>query len=317
MPPIERIKNQHGLLKALWKSRKGENVVSDFVLWNSQPLDTWAKEFAEGDFVDLSGRRTHFVKRGQGEPVLLIHGFNLDWHTWIRNIDPLAAHFKVYALDLWGQGFSTREPLDYGYALFSEQVEMFMDALGIERASLVGHSMGGGTAIVWSLHNRERVEKLGLLGSTGIPNPLPFRSKIFRMPGIAEFLLSLPTDRIRNKNLADFWVRSRDLLSDGYYQEFTRSQKVQGSMEALLSILRKDFFDTLSAEIRALGQLNIPTLVIWGREDQILPPRRAEELHRLLPGSRLEILDEAGHLANFDRPTIFVRLVIDFLQERI
>ena len=163
--------------------------MSDFVKWNSQPLHEWVKEFAEGDFIDLSGKSAHFVERGQGAPVLLIHGFNLDWHTWTRNIDALAAHFKVYAPDLWGQGYSTREPMDYGYALFSEQIRMFMDALGIEKASLVGHSMGGGTSIVFPLSHRERVEKLVLVDSTGIPNPLPFRSRIFRLPGVAEFLL--------------------------------------------------------------------------------------------------------------------------------
>jgi pimeloyl-ACP methyl ester carboxylesterase len=175
----------------------------------------------------------------------------------------------------------------------------------------------GETAIVFSLHNRERVEKLVLQDSTGIPNPLPFRSKIFRLPGVAEFLLSLPTDRIRRKNLVDIWVYNRDLLSDGYYEEFTRYQKIQGSTEALLSILRRDFFNTLSDEIRALGQLNIPTLVIWGREDRSLPLRCAKEMQLLLSGSRLEIMDEAGHLANSDRPEVFNRLVIDFLQEQI
>jgi pimeloyl-ACP methyl ester carboxylesterase len=289
--------------------------MTDFVPWNSQPLDDWAKEFAEGDSIDLRGRRTHFVRRGQGEPVLLIHGFNLDWHTWTKNIDPLAAHFEVYAPDLWGQGLSTREPLDYGYALFSEQIQMFMDALGIEQASLVGHSMGGGTSIVFSLHNRERVKKLILLDSTGIPTPLPFRSMIFRLPGVAEFLLSLPTDRIRRKNLLDIWIHNRESLFDDHYKEFTRSQKIQGSMQALLSILRQDFFNTLSDEIRALGTANIPTLIVWGRNDQSLPVRCAQEMHRLLPGSRLEIVDEAGHLANFDRPDIFNQLAIDFLQE--
>lgn len=132
--------------------------MGDFVPWNSQPLEDWAGEFAEGDFIELSGRRTHFVERGQGVPLLLIHGFNLDWHTWTKNIEPLADHFRVFALDLWGQGFSTREPLEYGYALFAEQVEMSMAALGIEKASLVGHSMGGGTAVAFALRHRERVE---------------------------------------------------------------------------------------------------------------------------------------------------------------
>jgi pimeloyl-ACP methyl ester carboxylesterase len=290
--------------------------MSHFVPWNSQPLDDWASEHAEGELIDLAGRRTHYVRRGLGDPLVLIHGFNLDWHTWMRNIDGLAAHFQVYALDLWGQGFSTRKHLDYGYALFAEQVRLFMDALGIGTASLVGHSMGGGTAIVFALSHSKRVEKLVLLDATGVPNPLPFRSKIFKLRGVAELLLSLPTNRVRHKNLADFWVYNQALLSDGYYEGFTGSQKVRGSTEALLSILRKDFFHTLSDQIRDLGKLNIPTLLIWGREDRILPLRCAEQMHRWLPGSALEVIDRAGHLANFDEPEVFDRLVIDFLEDR-
>lgn len=289
--------------------------MSEFIPWNSQPLDVWADRYAEGKFIDLAGRRTHFVERGQGKPVVLIHGFNLDSHTWIRNLDQLAARFKVYAPDLWGQGYSTRQPLDYGYGLFEEQIRLFMEAIDIQKASLVGHSMGGGTSIVFALKNRDKVDKLVLLDSAGIPTPLPFRSKVFRLKGVAEFLMSLRTDRIRRMNLEDIWIHDRELLTEDYYKKLVLYQKVEGSTEALLTILRKDFFNTLENEIRELGQLNIPTLIVWGREDASLPLRCAEEMHRLMPGSRLEILDKAGHLANFDRPDAFNKLVSDFLND--
>lgn len=286
------------------------------VRWNSQPLDEWSNRYAEGKFVDLSGLRTHYLERGQGDPVLLIHGFNMDSYTWVKNVDQLAAHFKVYALDLWGLGFSTRESLDYGYALFADQIKLFMDALGIATASLVGHSMGGGTSIVFGLRNRERVKSLVLLGSTGIPNPLPFRARIFRLLGVAEFLLSLPTDRVRRMNLEDIWVHNRGLLTDSYFEKFVQFQKIRGTSEALLTILRKDFFHTLSEEIRVLGEFEIPSLIIWGREDRSIPLWCGEEMHQLLRGSTLEIIDNAGHLVNFDRPEVFNDLVISFLSEQ-
>jgi len=289
--------------------------MSDFVRWNSQPLDVWADRYAEGKFIDLAGRRTHFIERGQGKPVVLIHGFNLDSHTWIRNLDQLAARFKVYAPDLWGQGYSTRQPLDYGYGLFEEQIRLFMEAIDIKTASLVGHSMGGGTSIVFALENRDKVDKLVLLDSTGIPTPLPFRSKVFRLKGVAEFLMSLSTDRIRRRNLEDIWIHDREFLTEDYYKKFVLYQKVEGSTEALLTILRKDFFNTLENEIQELGQRDIPTLIIWGREDASLPLRCGEEMHRLITGSRLEILGNAGHLSNFDRADEFNELVIEFLKD--
>lgn len=84
--------------------------MSKFIPWNSQPLDVWADRYAEGKFIDPAGRRTHYVERGHGKPVILIFGFNPDFHTWIKNLDQLAARFKVYAPDLWGQGYSARQP---------------------------------------------------------------------------------------------------------------------------------------------------------------------------------------------------------------
>ena len=173
--------------------------------------------------------------------------------------------------------------------------------------------MGGGTAIVFSLKHRHQVEKLVLVDSTGIPTRLPFRSKVFRLKGVAELLMSLATDRIRRKNLEDIWIHDRRSLTDDIYRKFTLYQKIEGTTEALLSILRADFFNTLEAEIRELGQLGIPTLVVWGREDVSLPLRNAREMTRLIQGSRLEILDDAGHLANFDQADAFNELVIDFL----
>jgi pimeloyl-ACP methyl ester carboxylesterase len=145
--------------------------VSGFVPWNSRPLEAWAERYAEGRTVDLGGRRTHYVERGTGQPVVLVHGFNLDSSTWISNLDPLAARFRVIAPDLWGQGYSTRGPLEWGYPLFCEQILTLLDALGIERASLVGHSMGGGTAALFARHHPERVAKLVLVDAAGIPAP--------------------------------------------------------------------------------------------------------------------------------------------------
>jgi len=287
--------------------------MSEFVPWNSQPLDRWAERHAEGKLLDLAGRSTHYVERGHGRPVILIHGFNLDLHTWTRNLDELATRFKVYALDLWGQGYSTRQVPRCGYDLFAEQIRLFMEALDVQKASLIGHSMGGGTAIVFALRNPDRVERLVLLDSTGMPTKLPFRSRIFRLKGVAELLMSLPTDRIRRRNLEDIWIHDRGALTEDLYGEFTRYQKVAGTTEVLLSILRADFFNTLEQEIREFGQLGIPTLIVWGREDVSLPVRSGEQMSRLIPGSRLEILDDAGHLANFDQAGAFNELVIDFL----
>ena len=89
----------------------------EFIRWNSQPLEEWAGKHAQGKFVDLGGHPAHYIEKGEGDAVILLHGFYFDSNLWAENIDALAEKFKVYAIDFWGSGYSSREPMDYGYPL--------------------------------------------------------------------------------------------------------------------------------------------------------------------------------------------------------
>jgi len=285
----------------------------DFVPWNSQPLDFWAKKHAKGKFINLEGRSTHYIEKGDGEPVILIHGFFYDSYMWARNIDALAEHFKVYAIDLWGGGYSTRELLDYGYQLYAEQVLKFMDGLGLLHAVLVGQSMGAGTAIKFCVQNRERVNKLLLVSAAGMPNPMPMTAKFFTYPGVGEFFLSLKTDAIRRKNLRDVFIHNKEVITQSYFENVTRSQKIKGSNETGLRILRKNFIDKLNDEIHQLGKMDVPIMIVWGREDRAIPLGCGEKMHQILEGSRLEIIDDAGHVPQSERPEVFNQLSLSFL----
>jgi pimeloyl-ACP methyl ester carboxylesterase len=251
--------------------------------WDSQSLDVWTQRYSEGQVIDLDGRPTHYVERGQGPPVILIHGFNLDLNTWITNMDALAAHFTVYALDLWGSGFSSREPMDYGFPLFAEQVRSFMDRLGLERAHLVGHSMGGGTAIFFGVHNRHRVDRLVLVDAVGVPRRIPLRGRLFMLPVIPEILLGLSTDTIRRKNLRDFWIHNGELLTDEYFERVTRYQKIRGRLVETQDS-PQELLQHPGAEIRALGELDIPILIVWGPRP-VGAAESAHTMHRILRGS--------------------------------
>jgi len=287
--------------------------MSGTIAWDSQPMDKWCQRYAQGKFVLLDGKSTHFIEKGEGEPVILIHGFNMDVNTWLLNIDTLAKKYKIYALDLWGFGFSTREPLEVGYELFVQQVHLFMETQGIRKASLVGHSMGGGTAIQYCLLHPEKVNKLVLVDTTGFPNPLPFRAKIFNLPGVGETLLRLKTDRIRRKNLEDLWIHNTEMLTDPLFERFTRFQKIEGTSKVMLAVLRKEFFHTLGSEIQQLGTMNIPTMIVWGRNDKSVPLEIGKTISQILEGSRFQVIDHAGHLPNFECPDQFNDLVAGFL----
>lgn len=287
--------------------------MAGFVPWSSQAIEEWSQKHAAGKFVDLDGHRTHYIERGEGEPVILLHGFFFDSYLWNRNMDALAARFKVYALDFWGFGYSSRESMDYGYPLYANQLLKFMNALNIQAASLVGQSFGGGTCISFCVHHREKVRKLLLVDPAGMPHNVPLLAKLTNLPRIGEFLLGLNGNFFRKMALTTNFLYDRNLITTDYFENVTRHQKIKGSNDVSLKILRKPFFYTLSGEIRKLGEMDVPTLIIWGRNDKSCPLKLGQEMHGILKGSRLVVLDRAGHCPNEEQWQQFNQLAIDFL----
>ena len=286
-----------------------------FIPWNSQPLDEWAAKHAPGNFVELDGLSTHYLEKGSGEPIILLHGFFFDHNMWNASIDELAEKYKVYAIDLWGFGYSTRKPLDYGYPLYTEQLHKFMDALDIQKASLIGQSMGGGTIINFTVSNRERVNKIVFVSAAGMPNQLPLMGRISNLPGVGEFMYGMKSDFIRKFTLGNNFLYNKNLLTDEYYEQITRFHKIKGSSEVMLYVTRKQFFDTLIGEIRTLGEIDIPILIFWGRQETSIRLPIGQEFHKLLKSSRLEVLDQAGHCSNMDQPERFNQIALDFLAQ--
>jgi pimeloyl-ACP methyl ester carboxylesterase len=219
-------------------------------------------------------------------------------------------------MDLWGFGYSTREPLDYGYPLFTQQLLKFMDALGIQRASLIGQSMGGGTIINFTVSNRERVEKIILVDAAGLPNRLPIMGRISNLPILGEFMYGLNNNFVRKMTLGNTFLHNKEIITDEYFENATRFNKIKGTSKVMLYITRKQFFDTLIEEIKTLGSMDVPTLIVWGREEKAIPLAVGEQLHKSLKGSQFEILDQAGHCAQIDRSERFNQLALDFLSEQ-
>jgi len=291
--------------------------VTGFVPWNSQPLEDWASKYAPGKFIELDGLSTHYIEKGSGEPIILLHGFFFDTYMWNKNIDVLAERYKVYAFDLWGFGYSTRESLDYGYPLYTKQLRKFMEALEIPKASLIGQSMGGGTIINFTISNRERVNKIILVSAAGMPNRLPIMGRISNLPRLGEFLYGLNNNFVRRMTLGNTFLHNKHLITEEYFENATRFHKVRGSTEVMLHVTRKQFFYTLIEEIKKLSLLDVPILVVWGREEKSIPLAVGEEMHKTLKGSRLEILDNAGHCSHDDQSTLFNQLALDFLESPI
>ena len=289
--------------------------MGNFIPWGSQPLAEWAEKYARGKLIDLDGHQTHFIEKGQGDPLILIHGFFYDTHMWDNNMDVLAEHFKVYVMDLWGFGYSTRASLDYGYPLYARQLELFMDALNIPKAILIGQSMGGGTIIKFCTTHRDRVERMVLVDPAILPNELPLLGRIANLPGIGEWMMGMNSNFMRKLTLKTNFIFNAGHITDEYFEKVTRFHKVERTPEILIKILRKQFFHTLDSEVRLVGAMGIPALVVGGRQDQAIPFRLFEEVHRILAGSRLELIDQAGHCPNDEQADHFNRVTLEFLKQ--
>jgi len=287
--------------------------MAEFIPWNSQPLDEWARKYSTGKFIKLDDHLTHYIEKGKGEPVILVHGVFYDSYMWSKNIDALAEKFKIYAIDLWGFGYSTRESMDYGYSVYADQLLKFMDALNIQKASLVGQSMGGGTCILFAVQHRNRVNKMILVSSTGMPNPLPLMAKISNLPKVGEFMMGFKSNFIRKMALDINFIYDKGFITDSYFENVTRFHKIKGTTEVTLKIVRKQFFGTLLNDIHRLGETDIPILIVWGRHDKSIPLERGQEMHRILKGSRLEILERAAHCPHDEQSRRFNQLAVDFL----
>ncbi len=286
---------------------------NSIIPWDSRSLVDWAQKYARGKFVKLNGRLTHYIEKGTGEALILVHGFFYDHHTWHRNIEYLARHFKVYALDLWGFGYSTREVLDYGYPLFAEQIMLFLDHFKINKASFMGHSMGGGTLIYFAVNHAELVDKLVLVDATGIRNPLPLLGQITNLPFVGEWMFHHNSNFTRKLALKQNWFYAAKYIAQKYFEDVTRFHKIEGSSKVMLKILRKRFFDKITKEVEALGKLNKDILIIWGRHDTAVPMKCGMKMHQLLPGSKFEIIEDVGHCPHDETADQFNRISTAFL----
>ena len=288
--------------------------MSDFVTWSSQPLAGWAGKYARGKFVDLDGLQTHYIEAGQGDPVILIHGFFYDTHSWDGNFQALAEHYRVFALDLWGFGYSTREDLDFGYPLYARQIDLFMEAMGLEKAVLIGQSMGGGAIVSYAVtYGSERINKVVLVDPAILPNKLPLMGRIGNLPLVGELLFSMNSDFMRRMTLGNTFIYNKDHITPEYFEKVTRFHKVENSTAIMLKILRRQFFHTLGEEIVEYAKLEIPTLIVGGRQSAGIPIELTRQVHQIVVGSKLEIYDQAGHCPHDEQAERFNQDVLNFL----
>ncbi|MGW0085212.1 alpha/beta fold hydrolase [Streptomyces sp. NPDC003393] len=268
----------------------------------------------------VHGHRRAFRMAGKGDAVLLIHGIGDSSDTW-RDIMPgLAKSHRVIAPDLLGHGHSDKPRADYSLAAYANGMRDLLSVLGVERATIVGHSLGGAVAMQFAYQFPERCERLVLVGTGGISRHVTPLLRAASLPGAELVLqmLQLPTMRwqvgVAVKALQ--WLRT-DLAVDA-----PDLLRVVDALPDATS--RNAFVRTLRAVVDWRGQVGtmldrcylaqgMPTMLIWGGRDRVVPALHAGLGHVSMPGSRLEIFEEAGHFPFRSDPDRFLSVLRDFI----
>lgn len=270
--------------------------------------------------IELHGHRVCFRHAGEGPPIVLIHGITGRSDQWEPAIEHLAAEHTVLAPDLLGHGESAKPRGDYSLGAYASGVRDTMVALGHDRATIVGHSLGGGIAMQFAYQFPERCERLVLVSSGGLGREVHPLLRAATLPG-SELVLPLLTHG-RVLAVGEAIGRAIGFLRLQAGTDLAEIARGFGSLgdaesrSAFIASMRA-VLDPGGQRVSALDRLylaeSLPSLIVWGETDPVIPVGHGHTAHEAMPGSRLEVLAGVGHFPQLERPFEFARLLTGFV----
>lgn len=279
------------------------------VFWFARPADLSFDEVrasvpnsAYSHFADVDGVRIHYQEKGTGTPLILIHGFSSSTYSWKDVFEPLAKSYRVIAVDLKGFGFSGKPDGDYTRRAQAILVTHLLDYLKIEKAWLVGNSMGGEVSLNFALQNPTRVAGLILIDSAGVsvPGSNSLAPGYASTPFVGPVLiaLALTSDKLVRQGLEkSFYEDAR--ITDERVASYYRPLTTRGGQ---LAALRARTQWSLFPIEQELSKISVPTLIIWGAEDALIPVAAGRKMNSLIKDSKLAIIEKCGHVPQEELP---------------
>src|SRR2546421_4342873 len=255
--------------------------------------------------VVVFGTKIHYVEAGSGPVVILLHGLGGSTQNWALNISVLAQKFRVIVPDQIGFGISAKPFINYRIATYVDYLDQFCKQLKIDRASLVGNSMGGWVAAAYTIAFPERVERLVLVDAAGYAPPAKFDYRT--LYGLN------PSTREGMKQIASKVFYNKLFLSDAFIDQAMALRITAGDGYTINSIIEsiirgEDFLDN------RVNSIKQPTLVVWGREDGLILLADGERFKKEILNSSLLVIDQCGHVPQFEKAAEFNAAVLKFLQ---
>ena len=271
--------------------------------------------------VTIHGHDVGYRMAGRGPVILLIHGMAGSSRTWLESMRVLARDYTVIAPDLLGHGESAKPMGDYSLGAYASGLrDLLVGALGVESATLVGQSLGGGVAMQLAYQHPELCERLVLVGSGGLGREVSLLLRAMALPG-AEYVMPALFPRfarragekvlaffrergVRAPHVAEMWSA---------YASLTETPNRHAFIRTVRAVIDPGG-QTVSARDRLYLAADVPMMIVWGDRDDIIPVSHAHATHELLPGSRLEIFEGAGHFLHVEQPLRFAELLRDFVE---
>ena len=271
--------------------------------------------------IELHGHRVAYRRAGSGPAIVLVHGITSTSATWDRVMPYLATRYTVIAPDLIGHGESAKPRGDYSLGAYASGIRDLMVALGHESATFVGHSLGGGVVMQLSYQFPERCERMVLVDSGGLGRELNLLLRAATLPFSEVVLPLLASTRLLDAGRSASRLVGRLGLHAGTdMAELARGHASLEDPEARAAFVHtlRTIVDPMGQRVSANDRLylaeNIPFMLVWGERDSIIPIEHARAAHELVPSSRLEVFEEAGHFPHLDEPQRFLDVVIDFIE---
>jgi pimeloyl-ACP methyl ester carboxylesterase len=248
----------------------------------------------------IYGQSIRYFEAGQGPAVILLHGLGSVKEVWLASFGALSSNYHVYALDQIGFGHSNKPLLDYKIGTWVDYLQAFMQSQNISKASLVGNSLGGWIALDFTVQHPEMVDKLVLVDAAGLAWSQGGPVVELNPSSVPETRALLESLFYNKKIVTDEFVQN-------VFANHMRNNDGYTIQRTLASFAQAPFED------EKLKSVHAPTLVVWGRQDQLINVDRAEKFHAGIPGSKLVVFDQCGHVPQIEKAEEFNKALLDFL----
>jgi pimeloyl-ACP methyl ester carboxylesterase len=284
-------------------------------------MDGAARAGTDGEYIALSDGIVHYEASGpEGAPsVVFIHGITIPCVVWDSNFPTVAdAGYRAVRYDLYGRGYSDRlRGIRYDTDLFDRQLLELVGKLKVKTPlTLVGFSLGGEISVIFAERHPELVKGLILVDPGGFPIPMTAGEKLLlnleRLPGVGEYLIRLFGEKMSNPDNQGSDLYDQALLP-GYVRRLKGDERYKGTLYAWLSTIRH-FPRELESSYRAVGDSRKPVLLVWGKEDRVLPFATSEKVRAAIPQAELLAVEQAGHASHYEKSAVVNAAILSFLR---